>query len=356
MPELPELIGNDAVRARLWRAAADDRLHHCFLFEGPAGVGKFNTAVRFAMATNCVEPLLSAPEPGLFGPPPPSAGFQSRAPCGVCPSCRSILAGTHPDVLIVQPDPERATRILSIDQARAVVAALTLQRHSARRRFVILDPADLLNEEAANALLKTLEEPPAGTQFILVTARGAGILPTVRSRSQRVRFGAVPTEALAAWLQQKGHDPSLADRADGSVGRALALAEEAEAQRALRDALLGAIGQPLHRLFAFTEELGKKESGGSKADVVVDLLEELLRDVVLVANGRRGADARLRHPDQLPLLSDWARALWPNGIGRLSGAIVAARERLLSNVNGRVVLEALLSTVNLELAAMPRRG
>ncbi len=332
------LLGNELVRSRLWRAAAEDRLHHCYLFEGPRGVGKARMALTLAMAANCALPL-------------------DRAPCGTCSSCRAILTGVHPDILIVEPEPGRATRILSVDQARAVLSALTLQRHSARRRFVILDPADALNEEAANALLKTLEEPPDGTHFFLISSRGAGLLPTVRSRSLRVRFSALPTASVANFLVARGHDPSHADRAEGSLGRALELVEDATARAELLAALLGAIGQPLHRLFSFTEERGKKEAGDSLAEAVVNLVEELLRDVVVVAQDPEGSSLTVRplYPEQRPLLLAWAAALWPGGVARMGAHLQAARERLRSNVNGRVVLEALLSHLNLELAAAPRR-
>jgi DNA polymerase-3 subunit delta' len=330
MDPLAPIVGNDATRARLWRAAADGRLHHCYLFEGPEGVGKRLTAMRFTLALNCE---------AMLGP----------RPCGACAACRLILAGTHPDVVVVEPDPSRATRIITAEQARGILAGLSLQRHSARRRVIVVDPADALGEEAANALLKTLEEPPPHTQFILVTSRAASLLQTVRSRSQRVRFGPVPETELGPWLTARGLDPELAREAMGSPGLALRLAEgEAEERRTVREALLGAIGQPLHVLFAFTEASGKKgDDGEVGAARVVDALEELLRDVACTAAGRP-----VRHPH--PQLRTWTRALWPGGVSRMEGAVGLARERMRLNVNGRTVLDALLSTLNLELSQVTR--
>lgn len=329
---LDELIGNEAARSRLWRAADEGRTHHCYLFEGPEGVGKATTALRLALSVNC---LGAAP------------------PCGVCGSCRLMLAGTHPDLIMVGPDPERTTRVITADQARSVISGLQLQRHSARRRFVIIDPADALTEEAGNALLKTFEEPPAGTQFVLVTARSASLLQTVRSRSQRVRFGPVPRPALEAWLRGKGLDPALAVLAQGSPGYALRLAEgEAEERREVVNLLMNAIGQPLPTLFAFTEATGKRSDGSvERSTLAVDALEELLRDVVLVAAGRPEA---VLHPDHIGALRVWVAALYPGGVGRLERALASARDRLRLNVNGRVVLEALFTAVNLELSQVRR--
>lgn len=327
------LLGNEALRARLWRAADESRMHHCYLFEGPDGVGKGATALQFMLYVNC----LAERRPCWIGASPP------------CSACRLTLSGAHPDIVRVVPDPERATRIISAAQAREVVHSLQLQRHSARRRFVIIDPADTLTEEAANVLLKTLEEPPAGTQFILISGRAGSLLQTVRSRSQRVRFGAIPRAPLEAWLSARGLDPRLATESMGSPGLAIRLAGgESEERRALVDALLAVVGQPLHKVFAFAETAAKKGEGGTGgAAGVVDAVEEALRDAVAVASGRAHD---VLHPERLETLELWARMMWPGGIARLGDAIVSARARMRLNVNGRVVLEALLAALNLELS------
>ncbi len=326
-PAFP-LVGNLAVQARLAQAADEDRLHHAYLFEGPDGVGKATFALWLARYVNCEG---------------------TRRPCGECRSCRLMLTGGHPDLVVIGPDPEKVTRVISVDQAHQLINAVQLQRHSAKRRFVILDPADALNEDAANSLLKTLEEPPRGTQFILVTARVASLLQTIRSRTQRVRFGPVPEAELTAFLGARGVSPEMARMAGGSLGQAMKLAEgEAEARTTLRDAILDATGQPLVKLFALTEAEGKREEGVNRAELVVDVLEELLRDAACVANDR---DDRLLHPAKRAQLALWARALWPGGHARMALALASARDRLRLNVNGRTVLESLFAQLNLELSA-----
>ncbi len=322
------ILGHERVRARLWRAADDHRLHHCLLFEGPEGVGKSLVAREFALYVNCESTV---------------------RPCRECRSCRMAMAGTHPDLIEIGPDPERATAVISASQARGIVAALQLQRHSARQRFVIIDPADLLTEEAGNILLKTLEEPPEGTGFILVTARPAALLQTVRSRSQRVRFGPIPPEAMDAWGVTHQIAPDVLRDAFGSPGRALRLAEGEGAARAeVAAALLDVLGQPLGRLFAFTEAQSKHADGNAeRSRMVLDVLAEILRDVALIGGGR---PERLLHPDQRVRLERWARGLWPDGLGRIERVLALAGDRREVNVNGRIVLEAVLSAVNLELS------
>jgi hypothetical protein len=216
---------------------------------------------------------------------------------------------------------------------------------------VLIDPADALTEEAGNALLKTLEEPPPGTQFILVTSRPAALLQTVRSRSQRVRFGPVAQAELRGWLEARGLDPALARLSLGSPGVALRFADHEAAERAVLAAeVVAVVGAPLPRLFSFTEGLSKKtEGGGERAEMVLQVLEELLRDATMLAAGRPGAVLHDPHRD---VLGGWAAAMWPGGIGRMERAVGLARDRLRLNVNGRVALEALLATLNLELSAV----
>src|SRR5690606_32790321 len=134
--------------------------HHAYLLEGPRGAGKRALADRYAMAANCTS--------------------ETKAhPCGSCPTCRQIAAGTHPDVLVLVPDTERAARTIPIEAVREVIRQTTYHRYNARRRMVIVDPVEAMQEPAANALLKTLEEPPQGTGFLLVSHNPAALLPTI---------------------------------------------------------------------------------------------------------------------------------------------------------------------------------
>ncbi len=329
-----DLIGQQSVVAPLLEAAARDRLHHCYLFEGPPGVGKATAALGLAQAAACEAP----PE---------------RRPCRECPTCRQFEKGVHPDLIMVEPDPERATRTISVAQAREVVRVVGLRRYNARRRTVIIDPADSLMPQAANALLKTLEEPPGGTGFILVTARVTSLLPTVRSRSQRVRFRAVPEAELVPWLDGRGIEDAarVARRSRGSPGHALALAAGGLAiQDAIRADMLSAIDGDQAARETYAENLAKggRAESGERLDALLEVLEGLVRDAVLFAGGRPEALLNADLPDEV---ERWSRALWPGGAARLQAEIDGARVRAALNVNTRLLIETLLTRVARELGA-----
>ena len=176
MITLAQIRGQDRAVAQLSRAVATGRVAHAYLFCGPAGCGKHTAAIAFAMALNCDV------EPG--------------AGCGTCASCERIAAGIHPDVRTLEP--RGAARIIPIEDIRSqVVAAVGLPPHEARARVFIVEEATTLLGPAANALLKTLEEPPASTHFILGTTAPDKLLPTIRSRCQKIGFVALPTAVRA---------------------------------------------------------------------------------------------------------------------------------------------------------------
>lgn len=343
---MPALVGHAGALDRLLRAHDAGRLHHALLFEGPPGVGKHTLARRLAMATNCLAPQ----GPGLLGPPAPR-------PCGGCTSCRQMLADTHPDLITIVPDPEKASQTIAVDQIREVVRVSGFHRHSAARRFVIIDPAEAMLPAAANALLKTLEEPNAGTGFVLIASHSRALLPTIVSRCQRVRLGAVPEPELATWLIARGHPDGvrLARMSMGCPGHALRLAEGELADRAtLRDALVSAVSADLGALYEFSERIckGSRQEWSPRVETVLALIEDLVRDASIVASG---ASVPLLDDAIRPLLDDWAERLWPQGVSRVSEAIAETRERMAVNVAGRTLLDALLARVRSELGRAPVR-
>jgi len=321
-----ELLGQQAVMARLTHAARSGRLHHCYLFEGPPSVGKHTAAVRLAMLAACTTDSVES-----------------------CPVAQQMKKGLHPDLIVLEPDPSRKSRTIGVNQVRKLISSLRLRPYAAAWRTVIVDPADALMPQAANALLKTLEEPPSDTGFVLVTSQSSALLPTVLSRSQRVRFNPVAEAELVPWLVQKDvSEPERVARLSmGCPGRALHLAQEGGLQdldeaRALLLELLDA--DPSSRAKQL-ESLSRSDKGKRRLGLVHDALETLLRDCVARASGRP-----LIHADREDLVERWSRALWPTGIERLHVALDTARQRLKIYVNRRLVDEALLAAVAKELA------
>src|SRR5262245_15717275 len=185
-----QVTGHRPVLELLARAVSRGSVPPTLIFAGPEGVGKRLTAVALAQALNCEKPVLFREGQGI-GAQPISPGNDG---CGTCAACTRIARGVHADVLIVEPGDSGS---INIDQIREAIDRAAYRPFEGRRRVVVIDTADALVGEAQHALLKTLEEPPPSSVFVLVTARQDLLLPTVRSRGHRLRFGALAESDVA---------------------------------------------------------------------------------------------------------------------------------------------------------------
>ncbi len=330
-----EIIGQeralDPLRAALGRGA----LHHAYLFAGPEGVGKGTAARLLAQAANC------------------ERGFD---PCGECLPCRKIARGVHPDVVAVaeertmaragtwEPKSGRApSRDIVVDQIRDVVdRRLSLRRLEARRRFVILDPADAMNPQAQNALLKTLEEPPDDTTLVLVAAAADALLPTVRSRCLRVPFRPLPAALVEERLRAAGHAPEAARLAaslsGGSLGKALALDDQALAER--REAVEQAAALDpgdARGWIAFASARGKDRAAAGE---ICELLLVWLRDVL--ARAVAGDRAELALGDLATSTAAATSRLSPQEALRRIERVRQALRALRQNASPALALERML--------------
>jgi DNA polymerase-3 subunit delta' len=245
-----DIRGQDAAVRTLERALECGKVHHAYRFEGPDGVGKEKAAFAFAQALVCTTP--------------PPDGVAHRA-CGRCSACtRAVTLSTdpprvplHPDVVVLErglypPEALRRSRPelqdLSVDQIRRLVLErASFPPHEGHARIYLVRRAHELSISAANALLKTLEEPLANTYFVLLTDRGNELLTTIRSRTQLVRFAPLAESLVRSILEEQGTSAEAAKMAaelsGGSVAAALGLAdaEATKERRAFVDAALGAL-------------------------------------------------------------------------------------------------------------------
>jgi DNA polymerase-3 subunit delta' len=287
--------GHDAQVLGFTRAVERGRLAHAYLFVGPPGVGKRLFAGELAKALLC-----ESPAPGRL------------EACNACTACTLVEAGTHPDYFAVGR-PEEGHE-LPIEVMRELCRGFGLKSSRGRGKVAVLDDADDLNDASANCFLKTLEEPPPRSVFILIGSSPERQLPTIVSRCQVVRFAPLAQEVVAELLRQ--HElpeasliPRLARLSGGSPGQALALADPSLWQ--FRQRLLQELLRPQADTVAlarawmqFVEEAGK-ESGPQRrrAALVLRLLVEFLHDAVAVS---LGGTPKLAEPQDLQMLRDLA--------------------------------------------------
>jgi DNA polymerase III subunit delta' len=341
-----DIIGHARLVDLLARSVAGGTLPPSLLLAGPAGIGKRLTAVAVAQALNCLKPRLITDDQGLTTD---DRRLTTVDACGVCSACRRIARGVHPDVLIVQPGDSGA---IKVDQVRDIVDRAGYRPFEGRRRAVIVDNADALVISAQNALLKTLEEPPPSSVFMLVTARPDVLLPTVRSRCPQLRFRPLSPGDLARVLIARGYNErdahAVAATADGSVGRALeaSAGELVEARDVAQQVLAqaSATGDAGRRLEGAKDLLTK--SGGSGAGdreqlaVHLRAMSSLLRDVEVLATR---ADVRaLANPDVQPALERLTQTYHGERGMRAFTAIDRALAALERNAGVKVVADWLV--------------
>jgi DNA polymerase-3 subunit delta' len=278
---LSTVVGHRRLTTLLSQAIARDTLPPTLLVAGPAGVGKFALARATAAAVNCLLPVRE------------TAGLPLDA-CGKCRSCDRVQRGVHVDVLTIEPD-ERAS--IKIDIIRDVLERIAFRPFEGRRRVVIIRDAETLEPAAQNALLKSLEEPPPGTSFMLTTAVPSALLSTVRSRCMWLRTGRL-TEREVVEVLVRDHGiaqdeaRAAASLADGRVGEALALGSTDVA--VLREAALlllrqaagtRAVPARLQAASVLTTEPSRKERPREDLGLLLRMLAAMLRDLELLNSG-----------------------------------------------------------------------
>lgn len=304
--------------SRVQSAHAAGRLAHALLLSGPRGVGKHFFARRLAASLLCE-----------------SRGSEGDA-CGHCRGCTQYLAGTHPNLIWLTREfndkTDKEKRDISMEQLRQMMERLTLATHYARSRVVVIDPADALNAAGVNALLKTIEEPPADSHLLLISERPMVLAATLRSRCQRIVFGLPALDEARAWLSAVepglNVDAALAET-QGAPLAALHAHREGllERNRQWRETLLELAEQRVDPLVAASRV--DKDSAADWLRTVVGFLHQLLR-VHCGLDAASGPFLRL------------AQGVGPAVTEILLAEAVEGQRRLAGNANPALLIESLM--------------
>jgi DNA polymerase III subunit delta' len=296
-----DVPGHRRLTELLARSIRHDTLPPSLLFVGPSDGGARDTAIALAQTLNCLDASRFAPKDGAL----------EADACGQCSACTRIARGIHPDVLLVEPGD---TGSIKIEQVRDVVERTAYRPFEGRRRIVIIDHAEAMPETGQNALLKTLEEPPPSSVFLLITALPDQLLPTVRSRMIRLSF---------ADLGKATSDDESLEIAGGVLAQAAAGGDASRRLEAAKDLLATSGGVGAHD----RDQLGAH----------LRAMASLLRDIAALATG---ADPRvLAHADARPSLARLVNAFRGERSVRAFAAVDRALAALEANAGVKVVAD-----------------
>ena len=355
-----DFLGNQSTVDRLRESVQRNRIPQAIILAGPRGAGKYTLALKFAQLINCLSPTVSNGLPDF---------------CGACHNCTRIASAAdldaklaeavaardelrdvdkketrillqpHPDVLIIPPDPPQ--NLIKIGQVRQVTHNAYYRPPAEARRAIFLFTTSAFMKEAANSLLKVLEEPPANTTFILLTENPNDMLPTIRSRAMLHRLGAVPAEMLEQLLTERRPDLKGATRAlvarmsEGAVGRALGfdvdayLASRNDALTVLRSALRD---PDFTALFKTTDTYRGGADGSEKTLNLLRAANKLIEDLLMLVAGTPNL---IRNHDILPELTKLADGVSLDWIDHAARALAEVEKGMRRNLLRSLSLDAM---------------
>jgi DNA polymerase-3 subunit delta' len=315
------IVGHAQQISILTRARSQERLAHAYLFAGPAGVGKRQVALALSQSLLCRE----------------------GTGCGHCPACQKVDSGNHPDLHLL----DGRDGAIKIEHIRLVQQQLALRPLEGDYRICLIDGAEEMTPAAANALLKTLEEPLPDTLLVLISEQPEKLLPTILSRCQQLPFKRLPRPQLEKILQQElelenDQVAVLAALSDGSLNKALGRNNQLylENRSELIQSLSALNTNSIIPVFAFAEDLAAQKE---LLPEILGIFQAFYRDILLLQLGR--TERELVNLDLLEQLQEHSRTFSTDSLLRKLEALEAARYHLQRNVNRQLAMAVMLTRI-----------
>lgn len=331
-----QIIGQDKTVDFLNRSILEDRLSHAYLFIGPKHVGKMTLGINLAQALNC---------------------HSEEKPCYECSSCRRIASSNHPDVQLIQlaqnseDEQAQAKKSISVSQIRDLQYNVNLKPYEGGYRVIIIDGAEYMSDGAANSLLKTLEEPPQSTIFLLLAVDEESLLSTIRSRCQKIELPPLPSQIIKEALTERWEiDPIQADllarTCQGSIGWGISAIDDdtiLEERSQHLDNLIALSASDISERFKVASDLATQFSRNRVAvREYLGLWLTWWRDILLIKNS---CPEFITNRDQQDVLRQHATHCSTIGIGGAIRSIQETMQQLEQNANPRLALEVLMLNI-----------
>jgi len=321
-----DIVGQDRAIGFLKNAIRKNRLSHAYLFTGVDGIGKRTTAINLAMVINCLLP-------------------KDSDSCGECLSCRKIRCGNHPDMQIIEPHGQS----IRIEQVRELSRSLCFRPIEGKKKVCIIVNGEKMQDVAANALLKTLEEPPSHILIVITAPEPKDLLPTVVSRCQNIGFSPLTPAIISERLcEERGLDRRTAHilsfLAEGSLGRALSIDIQSllEKREHLINEVCGISVREAGKISSLAEVLGK--SNDDLLDTL-NLLSSLFRDIMVLKNAKEDV-CPIIHTDCMDKIRDWCKQFSSARLFEIFTTINETKKAINRNANRVLALETMLLTIS----------
>ena len=321
-----DIVGHEIVVDSLKRSVKNNNTSHFYLFEGEEGLGKKALGRIFAKTILCED--------------------KGEEPCNICSSCRKFKGGNHPDYFEIEPE----KNLIKKGQVEEIIHRMAMAPFQGEKKVFLIDQAHLMNKEAQNAMLKTLEEPPGYVHMILVTSSSKNLLPTIISRGQGIRFGPIPLDEVADYLIDKmDMEPErarfLCEFSRGSLGRAIQVSLSEDFFQ-LREWIINLIDSLLRgekwKVFSAVDKFVQEKD---RAGELLDIMVLWFRDLLLYKT--TGNEKLLINVDKVKLLSEQSTL----DFDRINGIIKKIQETSINiqmNVNFQLSIETMLFKIQEE--------